>query len=767
MSKNSIIFIILLIGSACSTTKNVPKNDTLFIGHTIIVQPVSDSMRVKIKEVKNELSSTIKNKPNSKILGIPYKLLVFNMIDSPKGKGLGNWLKYKVGEPPVLGSNVDLDRNKEIMENWLENSGYFKSEVEIDTTIKDSKLKVVYTAKLMPVYKIRNVQFQMDTSVVFGKEVQAVSKLSLLKSGDNYNLNVIKSERVRIDLALKERGLYFFNPEFLIMDVDSAIGNHQVDIYCRLKKETPLKAIRPYRINEIIVFANYNTDTDTSIQLVKQGINLYQGYQIYDPFKKLKPAVFGRVFGFKPGDIYSREMHNQSLSRLVNLNVYKFVKARFQETDTTKVPSLNAFYYLTPAIDKSLRFEVSALTKSNNSAGTELSLTWRHRNFLKGAEQFSVKIYGGFERQVYSQQPTVKTNQFGLELNLITPKLISPINFKRKSSFMPQTKSSLGYEYFERNTQYTLNSAKISFGYIWKHDLKQENRLELMTINLVQPTYISPEYQLLLDTNITLARSIEKQLIIGPSYHYNYNSQIQPNNRVNNYFVNGNIELSGNLLGLVSGANVTKGQQKHLLGIPFSQYVRTELELRHYLKLGKKQTLASRIIGGLGYAYGNNTVMPFVKAFFAGGSNDLRAFRARSLGPGSYYAGNAATSTSLLPDQPGDIKLALSTEWRMKLFSVLYGALFIDAGNIWALNEDSTRPGAKFSNKFLKEFAVGAGAGLRIDVSFFVLRFDFAIPIRKPFLPEGSRWVLNKIDFGNSDWLKQNLVFNLAIGYPF
>jgi outer membrane protein assembly factor BamA len=332
---------------------------------------------------------------------------------------------------------------------------------------------------------------------------------------------------------------------------------------------------------------------------------------------------------------------------------------------------------------------------------------------------------------------------------------------------MPQTKSSLGYEYFERNTQYTLNSAKLSFGYIWKRDIKQEHRFDLLVFNLVQPTYISPEYQLSLDTNITLARSIEKQFIIGPNYNYNFNSQIQPNNKINNYYFNANIDLSGNLMGIATGADLSKGQQKFIIGIPFSQYVRTELEFRHYYKLGKHQTLATRILGGLGYAYGNSNVMPFVKAFFAGGTNDLRAFRARSLGPGTYYAGNAATSTSILPDQPGDVKMAMNAEWRMKLFSVLYGALFIDAGNIWTLNEDSTRPGSKFSNQFSKEFAVGAGAGLRVDVSYFVLRFDFSIPIRKPYLPDGNRWVMNKIDFGNNDWVKQNLVFNLAIGYPF
>jgi outer membrane protein assembly factor BamA len=231
--------------------------------------------------------------------------------------------------------------------------------------------------------------------------------------------------------------------------------------------------------------------------------------------------------------------------------------------------------------------------------------------------------------------------------------------------------------------------------------------------------------------------------------------------------VNGNIDLSGNVLGLVSGANISKGNPKTLFGIPYSQYIRTELEFRHYLRINKRNILASRILGGIGYAYGNSELLPFVKAFFAGGTNDIRAFRARSLGPGTFYAGNASTSTVALPDQPGDIKMEMNTELRTKLFSFLYGAFFVDAGNIWTMKADSSRPGSQFSSNFIKEMAVGTGLGLRIDVSYFVVRFDFSIPIRKPFLPDGKRWVFHDIDFGSAEWRKQNLVFNLAIGYPF
>ncbi len=763
------MLLLMLLASACNVMKNVPDNDTLYKGSKLVLQNSQDSMHLDKKELKEELNGLIKIKPNSKILGLPYKLIIYNWAGTPTGKGIRYWLKNSVGEPPVLGSSINFEKNRDIIENRLENRGYFQSEVTVDTLKKNKYLEIVYTAKVHPAYTIRTIHYRFDSSTAIGKGIYDLAPTTILKTGSNYDLDKIKAERNRIDAGLKEKGMFYFNPDNLIMDVDSALGNNQVDIICRFKKDVPVKAKQEYHIGNVIVFADYRNDTDTSALNILNNATIYKGYLIYDPLKKVKTRVFARSIAEKPGDLYSRELHSQSLKHMVSLGMYKFVNSRYQESDTSIKPTLNVYYYLTPSPDKSLRAEVSGLTKSNNSVGTELSLTWRHRNIFHGAEQFSAKIYGGFEKQVSTQQPTVTTNRFGVEFNLLSPRIIAPFNLqaKNKGDFTPQTKTTLTYEYFERNTQYTLNSAKLSYGYIWKSDIRQEHRLDIFSMNLVRPTYISPEYQQALDTNITLARSIEKQFIVGPYYNYNYNTQIKPNLHANNFYVNGNIDLSGNVLGLVSGANISKGNPKTLFGIPYSQYIRTELEFRHYLRINKRNTIASRILGGVGYAYGNSDLLPFVKAFFAGGTNDIRAFRARSLGPGTYYAGNASTSTVALPDQPGDIKMEMNTELRTKLFSFLYGAFFVDAGNIWTMKADSSRPGSQFTSNFLKEMAVGTGLGLRIDVNYFVIRFDFSMPIRKPFLPEGKRWVFHDIDLGSAEWRKQNFVFNLAIGYPF
>lgn len=760
-----LYFIILITAFACSATKNIPGNDALYWGSKVDLKPKNDSVKFNRKNLESELEDLLRPKPNARIFGIPFKVLIYNIVDSPKGKGLGYWLKYKMGEPPVLASDVNTEKNREILENRLENNGFFRSSMKADTSIKNKKMEATYTGLVSNRYSIDTVVYETDSSV-YGKILANMQRNSRLKTGKPYTLDRIKDERVRIDSRLKEKGFYYFNPEFLIVDADTTIGDYKVNMYLRTKDDVPDKAKKQYRINDVVVFADYNLQNDTGISKVMAQSKKFDGYYIYDPENRFNPKIFSRTLVFKPGDLYNRTAHNLSLNRLVNLGIYKFVKASFVETDTTKHPSLNAFYYLTPAKQKSIQFQVSALTKSNNSTGTEVSVSWKNRNIFKGAELYTVRVFGGFEKQVSAQAPNVNTNRLGIDMNLFFPRVIGPVQFKTNSNFVPQTKLSLGYQLFNRNTQYTLTSLTASAGYVWKEDVKKEHTLNIFALNLVNPANITPAFQDSLTKNIALARSIEKQFIIGSNYNYNFNTYLQPNRKKNNFYFNGNLDLSGNIFGLVSGANVRKGNQKFIFGQPFSQYVRAELDFRHYLRLNKNTTLASRIITGLGYAYGNSYTMPFIKEFFAGGSSDIRAFRARSLGPGSFYAGNI-DSLGFLAEQPGDIKLELNTELRAKLFSVIYGAVFLDAGNVWTVREDTLRPGAKFSNKFFSEMAVGTGVGLRVDVSFFVLRLDVAFPLRKPFLPPGDRWVFDQIDFGSKDWRRQNLVFNLAIGYPF
>lgn len=758
----------LFVFCSCNNTKYLPKGETLYTGSKIKYVASDTNSGSQKAVLKEELQAIILPKPNSKILGLRVKLWFYNIAGKPKGKGLRYLIRNKLGEPPVYASDVNFEKNNNIIVNRLQNRGYFKGHSSIDTSTKDKRTTGLFTIMPGPRYIIDSVNFPKDSSEL-SAAIRSVTKRSSLRKGGPYDLDVIKAERTRIDTRLKQKGYFFFSENYLLAKVDSTPGNNTVNIYLQTKPETPPQAKHPYRIGDVIIYADYNLASDTNFS--KEKAILYDSFYVVDPLKKFNPRMYKRNIRFHPGDLYNRNDHNLTLSRLVSLGVYKFVKARFEEVDTVNDRRLNAFYYLSPNNKFSAKAQVSALTKSNNASGTDLTLSLKNRNAFKSAEQLSLSGFFGVETQIAGQQ-NVGTIRFGGNLDLLIPRVIGPLKFGRNSDFVPNTRINLGYEYFRRTDQYTLNSYKTSFGWVWKSSITKEHQFNPIAINYVVPSGITPSFQLGLDTNITLARSIERQFIIGSNYNFNFSSQSKLNNKRHNYYFNANVDFSGNIIGLLSGADVSNGKEKKIFNTPFSQYLRGEVEFRHYLALGRpKRTrineLVSRVILGAGYGYGNSNSMPFIKQFFIGGTNSIRAYRARSLGPGTYYAGNASLTKTYLPDQPGDIKLEMNTELRFKIASIVRGALFIDAGNIYTIRDDTSRPGSKFSNQFLQQLAVGTGVGLRFDLSFLVLRVDAAFPIRKPYLPGGPAWVIDKIALGDSRWRKENLVLNLAIGYPF
>lgn len=760
--------VMLCFFASCSNTKYLPKGETLYTGSSIKYISNDSSAQSQKAVLKDELKAIILPKPNSSILGLRIKLWFYNIAGKPTGKGLRYLVRNKLGEPPVYASAVNFTKNRDIMTNRLENRGYFKGRVNFDTTTRKLRTKAVFQVKPGVQYIIDTVNLPTDSSAL-SSLIRRVSRRSPLRRGRAYDLDVIKEERVRIDTRLKQQGFFFFNENYLLIKVDSTVGSNKVNLYFEVKPQTPFQARQPYRIGDVIIYADYSIASDTTFS--KDKATFYDSFYVVDPYKKFNPRMFRRNLRFHPGDLYNRRDHNLTLSRLVSLGVYKFVKARFEEVDTVKDGRLNAYYFLSPNNKYAAKAQISALSKSNNSSGTDFTISLKNRNAFRSAEQLSISGFVGLETQIAGQQK-IGTRRFGGDIDLLIPRIIPRIGFGRNSDFVPKTRINMGYEFFRRSDQYTLNSFKTSYGWVWNSSITTEHQFNPVSLNYVVPTSITPEFQLSLDNNITLARSIEKQFIIGSNYNYNHNSQAKPNNKRHNFYFNGNVDLSGNLIGLVSGADVLNGREKKIFKTPFSQYIRLEADFRHYMALGKTRRLrinqlVSRIIIGEGYGYGNSTTMPFIKQFFIGGTNSIRAYRARSLGPGTYYAGNAALTNSYLPDQPGDVKIEINSELRFKLFSIVRGAVFVDAGNIFTNRTDPARPGSKFSKDFIKQLAVGTGVGLRFDLSFLILRVDGAFPIRKPYLQGGPKWVIDEIELGKPKWRKENLVLNLAIGYPF
>lgn len=754
----------LFILVSCSNTKYLPKGDMLYIGANVKID--SDSLNRRQKKVFcTELNALPRPKPNLKSSGLRLKLFAFNIAGTPKKtKGMRHWLKHKIGEPPVLASSVNLQLNKDILQNRLQNRGFFHTTVISDTISRKKRMKVTYIAIPGFQYRIKTVIFSTDSSEL-GKAVTATYDKSLLKPGDMYNLNVILSERDRIDQSLKEQGFYYFSAEYLLVKVDSTIGNHQVNLYLTIKEDTPKLARNSYFIGDITIYPNYNL-TQNKADTVKNIAVLFNGFYVIDKDSTFKPSVFSRSMFLKSGMLYNRKAHNLSINRLISIGCFKLVTNRFVLIESAARPTLNVFYYLTPLPRQSIRTELLATTKSNNLTGSELSVSWHDRNIFGGAEQLIIKAYGGFEMQLGGTQLGYNTFRLGGESSLSLPKLVIPLfHFKSTNAFVPRTKFTIGYEILNKPQLYTLKSFRALVGYNWKESIRKEHELNLISINFAQPGNITSKYQDLIKTNPILAKTIERQFIIGTTYSFTYTDQLEVA-RKNKVYFNGNIDLAGNTLGLIQAANYKTGDTATIFGLRYSQYAKFDADFRYYLKTGRESRWVNRIFAGVGIPRGNSSELPFIKQYFAGGTNSNRAFMARSIGPGTYLQ-DASSHQNFFLDQSGDLKLELNSEFRIKLAGIVNAALFVDASNVWLYNNDLNKPGGVFSKKIFNELAIGNGVGLRFDFSFIVLRTDFAFPIHKPWLAKGDRWVFDRIDISNKQWRKENLVFNLAIGYPF
>ncbi|WP_263602285.1 BamA/TamA family outer membrane protein [Chryseobacterium sp. PET-29] len=765
--KYIITFGMASVAVSCNT-RYLKDGEMLYTGAEINIENDTVSKKEK-KDLKSALEANLTPKPNSSFLGLRPKLFFYNIAKEPKKeKGFNYWLKYKVGEKPVLLGDVDREFNKDIIENYSENQGYFNAKATYDTVSHNRKAKVIYTLRPGARYLISDVKFQQDSTLV-NQEIQNLTGKTLLKKGQPFDLDVIKSERERIDNGLKERGFYYFHPDNIIVQADSTVSkNHKVELNVKLKDNTPDLSTQQFSIDKVVVFPNYNIrdvkEGKYSVPMNPDSLQKYAHEDIYviDPEHKFKPKIFDRALYFKRGDLYNRTNHNLTLNRLISLGVFKFVKNEFVVSDSLQ-HKFDAYYLLTPRELQSLRLEALGRTNSANYAGSELNLNWTHRNFFRGAEQFKASVYGAFDVQIGGPENAKNIFRAGSNVQLSIPRIVAPFRFNSSSAFVPRTNITLGYEFQNRTEYYTLNTFSGSFGYVWKENARKEHDLKILDITYVSPANVTPLYRERSAGNDAMQRVVEKQLIFGPTYSYTYTNTMLP--KANTVYYKGTLDLAGNITGLLTGANVKKDKEKSIFGVPFSQYAKIENDFRFYHKFNEKTSLATRAIAGVAYPYGNSEYIPFSRQFFSGGSNSVRAFRARTLGPGSFDP--RTIPEGFYFDQSGDVKLELNAEYRANLYKFLNVAVFADAGNIWLINDDPQRPGAKFSKEFLSEIAVGAGVGLRLDFSILILRLDLAMPLRVPYYERGDRWTFDKINFGDSNWRRDNLILNIAIGYPF
>lgn len=753
--KYSIAILVLSAGifAGCSTTKNLPANKTLLNKYVYVYEPKKSVPT----SIQSEIEDKARPRPNSKLLGMKYKLFLYNLAGPPKGKGLRHLLRNKIGEAPITAEAVNLKAEAETISSILENYGFFRPVVAADTSIKQRKTTITYTIKVGKQYKIRNVIFPTDDKVT-SKIIYSAKNRSLLKPDMPFDLNKIKQERERIDDLLKQQGYFYFNPDYIIAQVDSNHTN-MADVYLKVKQDIPEEAAKPYKIDRITVYPTYNIKRD-SLLLCSKGIFVDSVY-VVDPRNRYHPSIFARAIQFRSGDLYTRNLHSRSLTRMVNLDAFQFVNLSFTKSDTSK---LNATFYLTPAKRNSLSLGITTSTKSNNYFNTDIKTTIKNRNVFRGAEIFELSASSGMNIQLGGNSNAYNSYTVASNLSISTPRFITPFHrFNWYDAEATKTKAAIGYELLNKQPDYTIHSLTGTWSYIWKKHKRDEHELTLLNINLVRPVNLSSKIDSITATNPSLKQSLDKQLIWGTIYNFTYSNQFLDNRRFQYYF-NASQEFSGNIIDLIKGGRSKGYDQNTLFGVPYSQYSRSTIDYRVYYKLNRNNTWASRIFVGVGVPYGNSKALPYIKQFYSGGSNSLRGFRSYTIGPGAFHTSDVKVQTN----QTGDIKLEANTELRTNIWKFLKGAVFFDAGNVWLLNSNINKSDAsfKFSN-FYKQIAVSTGVGFRFDLSFLILRFDIGMPLRVPYLPEGERWVIDNIHFNSKQWRKDNLILNIAIGYPF
>lgn len=803
--KYSVITILsFLVLSSCSNTRYLAEEESLFVGGEIKVMDSTLSGKEK-SNIKNYLSASIRPKPNTTFLAMRWKLYLYNIAGNPKREsgGLRNWIREKVGEPPVLTSSMNLNTNNQIFINQLQNIGYFNADVTSTKETKHKKTKAYFEVFAREQYRINEVKFPVDEGDIsrIGQDIDHGRDKTLLKKEQPYNLELIKSERIRIDAELKNNGYYFFNPEYLLIRADTGMGHAKVNLTVQLKwDDMPRNAYERFTVKDVIIMPNYRLQTGRDTSSYRRTpknsdtLIIFDNIKMVDPLRltsaksqrpkrSYRPQTFYQAMQLKPGSVYNQRDHNLSLNRLVNMGTFKFVKSdivqlrapaagdqpdtamrfRYDPVNMSEEPdaALRIAYFLTPYPKKSLDGDVSGFTQNDSRAGSRASISWRNRNTLRGGELFTVKASGGFEIQYSNSGLNRRPNTYnaGLGVGLNIPRFLIPVlKVKPSGTFVPRTLVNLDYNYSRRGNLYTINSLTMGWGYNWKEDILRDHKLFPISIGIVRTDTLNASAGF----DFNLSNLVFNGIIWGSTYEYIFNSKANGNTHKNNYFVSVNADVAGNLLGLINGTADLQGESKKIFGSPYAQYGKLQTDFRYYHKINPKLELATRVIIGVGIPYGNSYTLPNIKQFFSGGSNSLRGFPSRLVGPGTYNFRNGNYIETL-----GDLKFEWSLEARQKLYRFIDLGLFVDAGNIWLLRENENFPGGKFTGDFYKELAVSAGLGLRLDFSILILRLDFAGPIRKPYLPEKERWQFSEFRLLDGKWRNENIFFNLAIGLPF
>lgn len=757
----SVSIIIICVLAACSSTKDIPQ------GQYLLDKVSLDIDNPAVNNV--ELEALFKQKPNDPKL----KLRIYNMI----GSDTTTWLKKKIkslGEPPVIYSQQSTAQTVKELTIEMKNKGYLNNNVISTVDTVGKKARVKYTITSNAPYRVHNFEIARPNERIDSLiERRNFRNRSLLKTGTIFDMATLESERSRISSMLRNRGYFAFSEDNLHYYADTTLKANQVDLRLAFLDSVH---VYPSYIRNVNVYSGYDP-LNSSVYVIKDTVQ-YNGITIYyDSTHFLRPKVLDDNVLIRPEKLYRENLSNRTYNYIKSLRSIGRTNIMY-ETVNEDSTLLDCNIYITPSDIHSIQLGLDGTTKAGDF-GIASNITYTHHNIFNGAEELGIKLRGAYEF-VSGESDNMLTHnyyEFGIGTSLKFPKIHIPFIGKlAKQHFFVSSEYSVSFDIQDR-PEYTREFFNFSWKNRWENDSKTlSHTLNLLDINYVMMPVVSDTFQTYLNqqSNSLTKYSYENIFTAGLSYNLVYSNSFSRRHRPQQYTIRFNAESSGNILNSIfslANANKSSTGQYNILGNPFAQYLKGDISYSQTYKLDSKNSLAFHLMTGVAYAYGNSTmldttkmdgsstaILPFEKRYYSGGPNSIRGWSTRHLGPGSYNGDENNLSTHV-----GDIKLEMSLEYRYRWIKWLEFALFTDAGNIWTIRDYDNQQGGKFDfNKFYKEIAIGAGFGLRFDLTFLILRIDAAKRVYDPGRAEGDRWTFlsQKISGKNSG-------IYFAIGYPF
>ncbi len=765
-----LLFLVVAILAACSTTKRLGADETLYTGVKKVEIKPADKEKLP-DEMVSDLKKAVNVTPNNplpfKIMSpywrspFPIGLWVYNNWND-SAKGLKKWLYNKLVEQPVLISDVRPEVRVKMMEEILDNNGYFGSAASynLDYAKKNpKKAKISYIVDVSQPYPIDSIIYLSNDSLPICNFIDSLARKSeYLVKGVRFCVDSLTAERVRITNKLRNRGYYYFKPEYIQFLADSTINPKKIALKLTLAENMPREASLRYRVGNVITTVLRQSKRNPG---VPDTIQTSRGELIIMQPARLKKDLVPSCITFRKGRYFSVRDMDRTQTRLSRLGIFGSIQVQPVPADSSSMDNPVLDVYITTQFDRPLEasIEVNASSKSNSYLGPGIILGLTNYNIFGGAEKFSLQLNADYEWQTGRERSSVfNSYEFGLTASLAFPRLLAPRFIPRSHRELNWTNVSLNASLLNRPHYFKIAQFNAGFSYEWRSFRNVLNQLTLFKLTYTKLMKTTPEFDELMSQNPAIALSFQSQFIPQLSYTYTLDKFLE-RAKINGINLTASITEAGNIFSGIWRACGVKGE-KRLFGTPFSQFIKGQVQLVYSRRLfqGSDQWLVSRVLLGAEHAYGNSSQVPYTEQFYIGGANSIRAFTVRSLGPGSYRAPRDQVNGYF--DQTGTFKFEINSEYRFPIVSVLHGAAFVDAGNVWLLKHDAFRPGGQLkASSFLRDIALGTGVGLRVDLGMIVIRGDLGYGLHAPYWT-GTPHYFN-IRF------KDAFAFHLAIGYPF